>query len=245
MLHPNSLFYRYKENILSLDKIERNRILNEQFALYLDANIQIYYSPHNEYINEKAKIIIVGITPGWSQMQRAYQTAKNGLEMRCLDEEICFQCKTESRFSGMIRKNLITMLDDLGLQNYLKLTSCAELFYSDNDLLHTTSLIRYPCFYKGKNYSGHMPAINSVEILRKYVEIEFIKELSCMNNAKLIIPLGTAVESTFRYKLNDLSTQNSEVLWGFPHPSGLNVHRKDQFQRNRKSMSEILKKCNI
>ncbi len=243
MLHPNSLFSCYKEKIRSLESIEKGQIQNEQFALYRDSNLQLYYAPHNEYINANAKILIVGITPGWSQTQRAYQTAKNGLEMHHTDEEICFQCKIESRFAGAMRKNLIAMLDELGLQKHLKLTSSADLFHSGNDLLHTTSLIKYPCFYKGKNYSGHVPAISSVEILQKYIETEFMEELRCIKNAKLIIPLGTSVESVFRKKI--LPIQNCEVLWGFPHPSGLNARRKDQFQNNRKSMLEILKKSNI
>lgn len=245
MLNPNSLFYRYKEKILCLDKIEKDIILNEQFALYQDANMQLYYAPHNEYINDNAKIVIVGITPGWNQTQCAYQTAKKYIEMNCSDEEICFQCKTASRFAGTMRKNIITMLDELGLQNHLQLKSCSELFYSNNDLLHTTSLIKYPCFYKGKNYSGYAPAIGCVEILQKYIENEFMEELRYINNTKLIIPLGKAVESIFREKLNSLSTQNCKVLWGFPHPSGLNAHRKEQFQHNYKGMLEILSTYDI
>lgn len=245
MLHPNSLFYLYKEKIMNLEKIEKDSIQIEQFSLYQDSKLQIYYAPHNEYINDKAKILIVGITPGWSQTQRAYQTAKDSLEMHNADEDICFQCKMDSRFAGTMRKNLINMLDELKLQEQLKLTSCGDLFNSDNDLLHTTSLIKYPCFYKGKNYSGHVPAIGSVEILRRYVKIEFMEELHCMSNLKLIIPLGAAVESIFREEINQSSIKSCEVLWGFPHPSGLNAHRKEQFQSNLESMVQILKKCDI
>ena len=245
MLHPNSLFYYYKEKIMDLKKVNKYSVLNEQFSLYNDSDLQIYYAPHNEYINERAKILIVGITPGWSQTQRAYQTAKDGLEMHDTDENICFQCKLESRFAGTMRRNLITMLDELNLQVRLKLTSCADLFNSDNDLLHTTSLIKYPCFYKGKNYSGHVPAIGSVEILKKYIQIEFMEELRCMEKARLVIPLGAAVESVFREALNQSCFQNCEVLWGFPHPSGLNAHRKNQFQNSRKDMAKILVKCDI
>lgn len=245
MLHPNSLFCNYKDKILDMERIEKDTIQNEQFVLYKDANMQIYYAPHNEYINDRAKILIVGITPGWSQTQRAYQTAKAGLKKHCTDDEICYQCKMESRFAGTMRKNLITMLDELGLHELLELTSCADLFSADNDLLHTTSLIKYPCFYKGKNYSGHVPSMGSVEVLRKYINGEFMEELHCMSNVRLIIPLGAAVENIFREVLNQSSLRNYEVLWGFPHPSGLNARRKEQFQCNYDSMLQILTKCDI
>lgn len=169
MLHPNSLFQKYKGKIADLGVINKESIQTEQFLLYHDSKIQIYYAPHNEYINEKASVFIIGITPGWSQTQIAFQTAKNGIGTCNTDEEICFKCKVESRFAGTMRKNLISMLDDLNLQEYLGLKSCLELFDKNKSLLHTTSLIKYPCFYKGKNYNGHTPTMGSVDILRKYI----------------------------------------------------------------------------
>ena len=40
-----------------------------------------------------------------------------------------------------MRKNLIDMLDQIGLNKKFKLDSSSELFNEDNNLLHTTSLI--------------------------------------------------------------------------------------------------------
>lgn len=47
--------------------------------MYNKKNMKIYYAPHNETINTKAKVFIVGITPGWRQTSIAYKTARNGL----------------------------------------------------------------------------------------------------------------------------------------------------------------------
>ena len=63
MLHPNSLFGRYKELIQRLETFDKKTIQTNEFMLYQDPKIQIYYAPHNEFINEVAKIFIVGITP--------------------------------------------------------------------------------------------------------------------------------------------------------------------------------------
>lgn len=41
-----------------------------------------YYASHNEVIDEKAKIFIVGITPGWTQSSIAYKTANEGLSKK-------------------------------------------------------------------------------------------------------------------------------------------------------------------
>lgn len=246
MLHPNSLFSKYKEKILKLEKIEQKNIKNTEFELYNNSDLKIFYAPHNEYINDKAKIIIVGITPGWTQTQRAYETAQNGLLNQLSDENICFNCKIESRFAGTMRNNLVSMLNELELQKQLDLSTCLELFDLNNDLLHTTSLIKYPCFYKEKNYSGHTPTIATIDILRKYVEHEFVEEMRAINTAKIIIPLGAAVEDVFKSVLSpSVFPESCCVLWGFPHPSGLNAHRKTQFQNNYKSMVQTLKKCSL
>ena len=58
MLHPNSLFQKYKGKIADLGVINKESIQTEQFLLYHDSKIQIYYAPHNEYINEKASVFI-------------------------------------------------------------------------------------------------------------------------------------------------------------------------------------------
>lgn len=240
MLHPNSRFHLLREKIAGA-QINKETILNGEFELFAGSCLQICYAPHNEYINPKAKILIVGITPGWSQTERAYLTAKEGIAQQMTDEEICFRCKMASRFAGTMRKNLISMLDELGLQRRLALSSCAELFAEGNDILHTTSLIRYPCFYKGKNYSGHTPPITSSDILQRYLS-EFAIELDCLDDVRLIIPLGAAVENA----LHALSLpENIAVLRGFPHPSGLNAHRARQFSARREDLAAVLDSCSF
>ena len=73
------MFNKYASKILELDNFEKSDILNKKFELYTNSNLSIYYAPHNEIINEKAKIFIVGITPGWTQTVIAYKTAHNGI----------------------------------------------------------------------------------------------------------------------------------------------------------------------
>lgn len=75
------MFEKYADKIKLLEHFQKENILNENFQLYSDSEnkIKIYYAPHNEIINKKAKIFIVGITPGWTQTSIAYKTAKEGL----------------------------------------------------------------------------------------------------------------------------------------------------------------------
>jgi len=163
-------------------------ILNKKFELFSDNNMKIYYAPHNEIINTNAKIFIVGITPGWTQTSIAYKTAHDGL-IKSLDfEKIKKECKKNSRFAGSMRKNLIEMLDELKLNRKLHIDSCLELFEEKAEILHTTSMIPYPVFIKGKNYTGFGPKILDNEILKSYLEKYFYKEMKELPNV-FIIPL--------------------------------------------------------
>lgn len=73
------MFDKYSSKIKELDGFDKSDILNETFLMFSGGNMEIYYAPHNEVINDKAKIFIVGITPGWTQTSIAYKTAYDGL----------------------------------------------------------------------------------------------------------------------------------------------------------------------
>lgn len=134
------------------NKYTKEEILTQDFLIDKDNRLEIYYAPHNEYINSKAKIFIIGITPGFQQMSTAMATAREGIENGKSIEDIKYDCKVAGRFSGILRKNIISMLDEINLNKSLNINSYDELFKEKDYLLHTTSLIPYPVFFKGNNY---------------------------------------------------------------------------------------------
>lgn len=235
----SKLFNIYKPKIEKLqktNKYDKVAILTEEFLIAKYEDIKIYYAPHNEYTNEKAKILIVGICPGWSQTEIAYRKVKEDLERKVKDNQILKNCKNEARFAGAMRKNIIDMLNELNLNEYIDTNSIADLF-NDNDKLHTTSLIPYPVFVKEKNYTGFSPKIVESDFLMEYVKRHFYNEIKMFDNV-LIIPLGKAVEEVLHYMINDNIINENQCLFGFPHPSGANGHRKQQFENNKDSLKE-------
>ena len=144
----------YKELIKKLpikNKYTKEELLTKDFLIDKDNNIEIYYAPHNEYFNKDAKIFIIGITPGFQQMNTAISTARKELEHTDNIEAIQYKCKVLARFSGSLRKNIISMLDDLKLNEIMNIKSTSELFEEKDYLLHTVSLIPYPVFVKKEN----------------------------------------------------------------------------------------------
>lgn len=235
--------YEYVESIKRLpirDKYTKEEILTKDFLIEKEKDIEIYYAPHNEYINPKAKIFIVGITPGFQQMSTAISEARRMLEITNDINEIQYRCKIAGRFSGSLRKNIISMLDDIKLNEFLGLVSCSELFKDKDYLLHTVSLIPYSVFVKGKNYTGHTPKLIKSEFLMKYVYDNFVKEVGSLEDV-IIIPLGRAVEAVLE-KLVEMQVINeNQILKGFPHPSGANVNRLTQLEENKEVMIKFLK----
>ena len=238
--------YDYKEVIKELplkNKYTKEELLIDKFLIDKENNIEIYYAPHNEYLNPKAKIFIIGITPGFQQMSTAIATARKELEVSDDIEEIQYKCKIVARFSGSLRKNIISMLDGIELNNIFNLQSCSQLFDEDDYLLHTISLIPYPVFVKKQNYTGHTPKLIKSQFLMKYIYDNFINEFKKLEKSEeiLLIPLGKAVEEVLINLKDNGIIKEEQILMGFPHPSGANVNRVAQFEANRDNMIKFIK----
>lgn len=194
--------------------------------------ISLYYCTHNEYMNPNAKIFIIGITPGFNQMNRSIVAARQGLEENIPLKDLPYLCKKEARFEGSLRKNLIAMLNELKVHEKFRLEDAAQLFSTRDDLLHTTSLIPYATFVKGKNYTGHQPPLMKNEYLMKWVEEHFYPQVEQLREA-LFIPLGKSVEEVLVKCIEEGKLTPEQCLLGFPHPSGANAHRYEQFAQNK------------
>lgn len=236
----------YKEVIKKLplkDKYTREELLTSDFLIDKQDKMEIYYAPHNEYINQRARIFIIGITPGFQQMNMAMATARKELELNENIKVIQYKCKVSGRFSGSLRKNIISMLNEIELNKILDINSCDELFSNKDYLLHTVSLIPYSVFVNKQNYTGHTPKLLKNEFLMQYVYDNFVNELQSIKDHKklLLIPLGKAVEEVLCKLQSDGVIDSKQILRGFPHPSGANVNRISQLQQNKDSMIKFLR----
>ena len=219
---------KFLNQIRSLKKINKSTITNKNFLIKREDNIEIYYAPF-DYINSKAKIMIVGITPGLQQMLQSYEAVNEGRSLK--------EVKDLSSFKGSMRTTLIKYLDALNINKKLKIKSCESLFNINSKYLHSTSLIKYPVFDKGRNYSGS--GLLKKKILLDFLEAHFVKELKKLDKT-IIVPLGNTVSSTIDYLNNEFILNLKCFLKGFPHPSGLNVRKDIQFKENKIRMLKLL-----
>ena len=220
---------KFLKQIRSLKKINKSSVTNKNFLIKKEDNIEIYYAPF-DYINSKAKIMIVGITPGLQQMLQSFEAVNEGRSLK--------EVKDLSSFKGSMRTTLIKYLDALNINKKLRIKSCESLFNINSKYLHSTSLIKYPVFDKGRNYSGS--GLLKKKLLLDFLEEHFVKELKKLDKT-IIIPLGNTVSSTIDYLNNEFKLNLKCFLKGFPHPSGLNVRKDIQFKENKIRMLNLLK----
>jgi hypothetical protein len=163
-------------------------------------------------------------------MLQSYEVINQGKSLK--------EVKDLSSFKGSMRTGLIKYLDELKINDILKIKSCESLFNKNSRYLHTTSLVKYPVFDKGKNYSG--ANILKKKILLDFIEKNFLEELKTLEKS-IIIPLGNTVSSTIEYLNNKYNLKLRCFLKGFPHPSGANARKNIQFKENKRNMKLLLR----
>jgi len=164
----SKLFEQYAPLIRALpdpELLKKADLRVPDFRLRHDNQLDMYYAPV-DYVNERAKVVLLGIKPGWAQMKIAYRQARRDLLSVLCPTEVCRRAKRRASFAGPIRQNLIVMLDQLGLPTLLDLSSSASLFHEHSSLLHTSSAIRYTVFVNGRNYTGHSARVLDTPALR-------------------------------------------------------------------------------
>ena len=217
-------------------RLERSDLLIPSLRLHRGGGLEMYYAP-NDGVNSKAALILLGITPGWTQMEIAYRVAREEVERGSPASEICRIAKQQGSFAGSMRTNLVKMLDELGVATKLDLKTTLDLFHDAANLVHTGSAVRYPVFVQGRNYTGHSPNLLQTPVLRECVESILAPELASVPDA-LIVPLGKAVSEVLEHLVTLGRVDGDRCLFGFPHPSGANGNRTRDFSARRDDLVE-------
>lgn len=225
----------YSEMTTALKKVvvKSDTTLEELESLRIAKNgtVECYYIPF-DYLTPRAKVVLVGITPGKTQLLNALISVQSSVKKGLSSDEILKNAKEEGAFSGTLRKNLVQLLDYIGLNKKLGINSTASLFNTNAHLVHTTSVLRHPVFVDGQDYSGSTPNMMKhplmVDLIDKYLK----EEIRQLPNA-LYIPLGPKVCKVFDNLVKEGVLNSNQVLSGLPHPSGANAERIAYFMGNK------------
>ncbi len=194
----------------------------EGLLIERSTGLACHYAPF-DYVNIDAKVVLLGLTPGAQQATNALDVLRAGISSGLSDAEALKSAKEAASFSGPMRRNLVAMLDHLGLQSLLGIESCAHLFSSHSDLVHFTSTLRYPVFAHGLNYSGS-PAVLKTPFLLSMCDRWLAQEIDVLAEAWWI-PLGSEAKAVIAHMAKQGRMDPNRILDGMPHPSGANAER--------------------
>lgn len=228
----------YKERLLALPDLHDDQSPQSLFELWSDPGrgLNCYYAPF-EHVNKSAELVLIGITPGSTQMNRALTAAAKALRQEQNMDSAIAQVKRVGSFSGSMRQPLIDMLDRLGYQRRLKIASCSSLWGADYGRVHFTSLLRNPVFLKGKDYRGNPNPLKHPKLRQMLMET-LVPELNALPASTLLVPLGEKVLSVLvELKKQGLVKQHMPSLHSLhvapPHPSGANRESVELVLRER------------
>ena len=224
-------FAAFAQTLPDKSRYQKTDLFNPAVRLHDADNIAIYYVP-GDYINKYAKIHLLGITPGWTQMEIFYRAARTAILKGNSPMDASHEAKRQARFAGSMRANLIAMLNRLEITQYLGIACASSLFSSNEHLIHTSSVLRYPVFVEGRNYSGHQFHPLRHKALTQMIDTLLVPELQQTHNA-FIVPLGNIVGQILQHLVDTQRLDARRCCFGFPHPSGANGHRQRQLSENR------------
>jgi hypothetical protein len=209
-------------------------VLCPELLLFEQGRLSVRYCPFDS-VNPKAKLVIVGITPGLHQMFLSCQEAQRALTEGQTIEDVIRRAKAIGGFAGSMRTNLVNMLDGIGLHQKLGIDSTRSLFGEYNDLFSSTSAVIYPAFVDGGNYTGS-PSPEAYPILQAFVDQVLTASLGITPDA-FLIPLGKTVSNILQREVARGALDANRCLFEFPHPSGANGHRARLYAENKANLS--------
>lgn len=205
-------------------------------------DFQTFYAPF-DHINLQAKIVICGITPGKTQAFEALNTIRASLLNGDPADVAKQKAKEAASFVGLMRTNLIKMLDHVGVHELLGISGCAALYGSQKHLVHNTSALRNPVLKKGENYTGRSPSLVKKAEFLKVVEQGLAEEIKAMPSDCIYVPLGEEVWNVFSHLESKGLVNPAKVIHGMFHPSGASNERIAYFL-GKKPRQELSKQTN-
>lgn len=214
------MLHTYRE---SIEQADFSAGLPETLKMSESGRFTTVYAPF-EHVNQYAKVVLCGITPGQSQALIALRDAQSGFRRGRSVADILASAKGVASFAGQMRSNMTKMFDFVGLNHYLGLTSCQALFNPENPIAHFMSALRYPVLKDGKDFSGGIEIVRN-RYLWEQCQRTLAEDIAQLPDDAVYIPFGQSVDEAFKRMIQGGLLRQHQVLLGFPHPSGLNSER--------------------
>ena len=161
--------------------------------------------PNIHYVNPDAKVIIVGISPGNTQLKEMLKT-KESLKER----------NRRCAFAGGMRDNLSSMLNAIRIHDYLGIKDCKTLWGEDFNLVNHTSILPYSVI----KFNGNIPSVIENPNELEFFEQEYKKThnnridgfyISNIKYKTIMNSNNTSLKECFDYFVEDLNNRYKKL----------------------------------
>lgn len=209
------------------------RSLDEDFRIgEPDQGHHVFYVPV-EHVNVRARLVLVGITPGPTQIPLARSVAREHLLSGAPDEEVLVKAKQAAAFAGM-RDRINQMLDHFQIPRLLGLGAASDLWGSEFRHLYPTSLVPNAAFKGVAYFNGPFESILTVPLLREQFEMHFVPSLSLIPKEAVFIAMGPVVQEGLSWCVDRGLIRRQQLLGYFPHASGRSGSQFGYFMRQKR-----------
>ncbi|HEM7892205.1 hypothetical protein [Burkholderia cepacia] len=210
------MFHRFSNDLMRLGA---DGVAAPQFSLGQSGIYELRYIPF-EFVNCDAKLVIVGITPGNTQLELSYGKAQELLRHGHTTDMILREIKNVGAFGGpSMRPNLLKMLRHFGFERLLGIGDVESLWGSHADLLQSTSVVPHAAFKAGKMFAGSFDEVLASPLLSECFRDCFVPSVREMASDALFVGLGPCPEAALDWCVHHGALQRKQVLGAFCHPS--------------------------
>lgn len=209
---------------------------NDAFLIGDEGGYSVYYVPF-EYVNTAARLVLVGITPGPTQMKCAYAAARRHLRASVPDQEVLKRSKQSCAFIGM-RDKINEMLDHFAVPALVGAQSGEALWENGFDSFHVTSIVPNAAFINGKYFNGPFAAVLKSPLLRGQFEGDFVESIKTIGPKARYVGMGPVVDEALLWCVSRGVLREEQILGYLPHASGASGSQFAYFVR-KKSLSEL------
>lgn len=179
----------------------------------------LYYIPF-EFVNQDARLVMVGITPGNNQLSMAYKTARPLIARGVGEQEVLRTVKKEASFGGEgVRPNLLRMMKHFGFAKLLGVHSEESLWGENAGLMHTTSVVPHAAFLGDKMFAGSFEDVLGSKLFRTCFENHFVESIKTINSNAYYVGLGKTPAAALDWCVSKGVLKPKQVLGAFAHPS--------------------------
>jgi hypothetical protein len=180
---------------------------------------ELFYVPF-EHMNCRARLVIVGITPGPIQLELAYGAAQARLRAGLSDDLVLERAKKEGSFGGdTMRPNLVKMLAFFGIPELLGVGNANDLWGTAWHDLHATSIVPHAAFRNGIPFAGTFQDVLDAEAFRECFKRDFAATLPLISREARYIALGPTPLEELDWCIKHGLLMPEQVLGAFAHPS--------------------------